>query len=288
MIVCDDGAPRNAASHAMHNYLSRDGMDPSELRRAAREEIERYDAATFLACTVNAVERTDDGFRATTLTGDILEARKILLAVGIADSLPRLGGFEAMYGRSVFHCQYCDGWDAYDQPLAVLSEGAGGFRQALMMLGWTRDVVLCTQGPSGLTDEQRTTLEGHQIVVHEQPVVRLEGADGRLDRLIFADGTSIARRILFFHGDVSLSSDLPARIGCAFTDQGRIEVDEGQRTSVAGVFAAGDAARRRGQHPSTQVLLAAASGALAGIALHQELMHEDFGLTPALPRAVEV
>jgi thioredoxin reductase len=78
---------------------------------------------------------------------------------------------------------------------------------------------------------------------------------------------------------------LPARLGCALTEQGRIEVDEGGRTSMPGVFAAGDAARRPGQHPSAQVILAAASGALAGIALHQELVHEDVGLTPALPRA---
>jgi thioredoxin reductase len=286
VVICDDGAPRNQASHAMHNYLSRDGMDPAELLRAGRDEISRYPGARFLRCTVDDVQRAGDGFRATASTGEVIEARKVLLAVGIKDWLPPIAGFDEMYGRSVFHCQYCDGWSARDLPLAVLSEGPGGFRQALMMLGWTRDVALCTQGPAGLTVDQRAALEAQAIPVCEQPVVRFDGSDGQLERLLFADGSSLGRRVLFFHGDQALSSNLPVRIGCRLTSQRRIEVDEGHRTSVDGVFAAGDGARRPGQHPSTQVILAAASGALAGIALHQELMHEDFGLTPALPRAV--
>jgi len=122
VVICDDGAPRNQASHAMHNYLSRDGMDPAELLRAGRDEISRYPGARFLRCTVDDVQRAGDGFRATASTGEVIEARKVLLAVGIKDWLPPIAGFDEMYGRSVFHCQYCDGWSARDLPLAVLSE----------------------------------------------------------------------------------------------------------------------------------------------------------------------
>ena len=268
----------------MHNFLSRDGLDPAELRRLGSAELERYPGASLFNSTVTDATRMDSKFQVMLSTGEAIAARKVLLAIGIRDWIPPIAGFDDMYGRSVFHCQYCDGWESRGQPLAVLSEGAGGFRQALMMLGWTSDVVLCTQGPCGLTDDQHAALQARGIGVYEQPVVGLEGADGQLERLVFADGSALARRILFFHGDVALSSDLPVRLGCTLTDQGRIEVDEGQRTSVDGVFAAGDGARRTGQHPATQVILAAASGALAGIALHQDLMHEDVGLTPALPR----
>src|SRR5438132_12287771 len=146
-----------------------------------------------------------------------------------------------------------------------------------MLLGWSKDVVFCTNGPSELTAEERAHLAAQGITVNEQRVARLEGAGGQLERLVFEDGSSLARQALFFHGAVRLSSPVPGRIGCAMTEQGRIEVDEGGRTSVPGVFAAGDAARRAGQHPTTQVILAAGSGALAAIALHQELMYEDSG-----------
>jgi len=285
VVICDDGMPRNAASHAMHNFLSRDGMDPAELRRIGREELQGYAPARFVACTVEDAQPAGTRFHVVASNGETIAARKLLLAIGIRDQIPQLAGLEPMYGTSVFHCQYCDGWESCDKPLAVLAQGTPGYRQALMMLGWTKDVVLCTQGPSQLTPEQRATLQDRAIEVYEQPVVRLEGDGGRLERLVFADGSTLARRILFFHGDTPLSSPLASRLGCALTDQGRIEVDEGGRTSVDGVFAAGDGARRRGQHPATQVILAAASGAQAAIALHQELMSEDVGLTPALPRA---
>src|SRR4029077_4738150 len=152
-------------------------------------------------------------------------SRKLLLAVGIKDVVPRIDGFEALYGNSVFHCFYCDGWEIRDQAVAVFSEGAGGYRTALMLLGWSSDVVLCTNGPSGLSDAERPPLAAQGVALHEQTVTRFEGVDGRLERLLFEDGSSLAREALFFHGAAGLESTLPARIGCAMTELGRIQVD---------------------------------------------------------------
>jgi len=285
VLVIDDGVPRNEASHDMHGFLSRDGTNPAELRRIAREQLGAYPTVAFRAATVSGAELTTRGCRVH-IPDDVIETRKLLLAIGVKDWLPSIAGFERFYGWSVFHCPYCDGWESREQPLAVVSQGAGGMRQALNLLGWSSDIILCTQGPAGLDDEQRTLLASHGIMVYEQAIVCLEGEGNRLRQLRFSDGVTVARRILFFHGDVALSSTLPVQMGCALTEQGRIEVDEAGRTSLPAVFAAGDAARRPGQHPATQVILAAASGALAGITLHQELMHEDVGFTPALPRAM--
>jgi len=269
----------------MHGFLSRDGLDPSELRRIGRTQLEAYSSVQLVHGAVEDVQTRGDTFSLTAPDGAAIHARKVLLAVGIKDALPAIAGFEPLYGNSAFHCFYCDGWEVRDQAVAVFSEGASGYRTALMLLGWTRDVVFCTNGPCELTGEERSHLAGQGITLNEQRVARFEGVGGQLERIVFEDSRTLARQVLFFHGAVGLDSTLPERLGCALTDQGRIEVDEGGRTSVPGVFAAGDAARRRGQHPSTQVIFAAASGALAAIALHQELMYEDVGLVPALPRA---
>jgi thioredoxin reductase len=284
-LVVDGGSPRNAASHAMHGFLSRDGLHPAELRRIGRDQLEIYPSVQFMHDAVEDVQTSGQQFSVVVGHGDVIRARKILLAVGIKDALPAIPDFESFYGISAFHCYYCDAWEIRDQAVAVFSGGASGYRTALMLLGWSQDVVFCTNGPSELTGDERSHLAAHGVEVNEQRVVRLEGAGGKLERLVFEDGSTLPRQVLFFHGPVGLDSPLPASIGCALTDQGMIEVDEGGRTSVPGVFAAGDAARRRGQHPSTQVIFAAASGSLAAIALHQELMYEDFGLEPALPRA---
>jgi thioredoxin reductase len=281
----DEGEPRNAVSHAMHGLLSRDGLEPAELRRIGFEQLGQYDSVQLIPGGVDDAQAVGNGFHVVTTRGRSVEARKLLLAVGLQDVLPQIDGLVALYGRSVFHCFYCDGWEVRDQPVAAIGEGTGGYRLTMMLLGWTRDLVLCTHGAKGLAAQERAHLAAQGVEVKEQRVVRLESADGHLEQVVFEDGSSLARRAVFFHGPVKLASSLPAGLGCALTDQGRIEVDEGGRTSVPGVFAAGDAARRPGQHPAAQVVLAAASGALAGIALHQELVHEDVGLTPALPRA---
>jgi thioredoxin reductase len=267
----------------MHGFLSRDGLDPAELRRIGHEQLAQYDSVQLVPGGVDDAQATGNGFGVMTTHGHSVEARKLLLAVGLQDVLPEIEGLVALYGISVFHCFYCDGWEVRDQPVAAIGEGTGGYRLAMMLLGWTRDLVLCTHGAAGLAAQERAHLAAQGVEIKEQRIVRLESADGHLEHVVFEDGSSLTRRALFFHGPVKLASSLPARLGCTLTDQGRIEVDEGGRTSIPGVFAAGDAARRPGQHPAAQVVLAAASGALAGIALHQELVHEDVGLTPALP-----
>ncbi len=288
VLLIDAGEPRNAASHAMHGFLSRDGLDPAELRRLGCCELKTYSNVQMASGLVEDVTMTVDGFDVLSSVGDVVSTRKLLLAVGIRDALPRIAGLAPLYGRSVFHCPYCDGWEVRDQPIAVLGDGSSAFRQALLLLSWSGDVVLCTHGSSGLQPEDRAQLVKEGIPVCEKRIARLRGRHGQLDCIVFEDGSSLERRVLFFHGATELSSSLPAKMGCVLTAAGRIQIDETGRTSVAGVYAAGDAARRTGQHPATQVILSAASGALAAIALHQELMQEDVGLPPVLLGAASV
>src|SRR4051794_34923890 len=123
VLVCDTGRPRNAASHAMHGFLSRDGMAPLEFLTIARDQLRRYDTVELWDIEVTAAECREGRFHVTLANGTTLEARKLQIATGVADNVPDLPGFHELYGRSVFHCPYCDGWEVRDGGLAVYGRG---------------------------------------------------------------------------------------------------------------------------------------------------------------------
>ena len=283
VLVLDAGQPRNATSRAMHGFLSLDGLDPAELRRLARLQLEAYPNVDLVSAAVTEVSGSNGAFEIIASRGDVITTRKVLLAMGIQDDLPDIDGFTDCYGRSAFHCPYCDGWEFRHQSIVVLGTGAGGLRMALLLLAWSPDVVFCTDGPADYSPEDRALLATQGVSLEERKIARLGGKDGQLERVVFVDGESLSRRALFLHGPTRIDPAPIQKLGCLTSDAGRIEIDEGGRTSVPGVYAAGDAARRRGQHPVSQVILAAASGALAAITMQQDLMQEDVGLTPSLP-----
>jgi thioredoxin reductase len=270
VLVCDAGHPRNAASHGLHNYLTRDGADPAEFLRVGRAELQSYDTVKLLTMEVRNARRLGSGFEVTLSNGECAITRKLLIATGVVDDLPKLEGLESFYGRSVFHCPYCDGWEMRDQPLAIYGQGENGLGLALELILWSSDLVLCTDGPSGLSVEDLERLTRHQIALREERILRLEGRDGVLDQIVFADGTTIKRRGMFFSTGQRQGSNLPEKLGCEFTEQGCVATDEYEATNVAGLYVAGDASRL-----VQFVIVAASEGAQAAVAINKELMKED-------------
>jgi thioredoxin reductase len=199
-----------------------------------------------------------------------MTSRKVLLATGVVDDVPEIEGIAAFYGRSVFHCPYCDGWELRDQPLAVYGRGENGAGLALELLLWSRDLVLCTNGPSELSEHLRQRLLKYNITVNENPIERLEGSDGTLERIVFTDGEPLARRAMFFSTGQRQGSELARKVGCEFTEQGCILTGEYENTNIPGLYVAGDAS-----HRSQFVIVAASEGAQAAVAINKELMQED-------------
>jgi thioredoxin reductase len=220
--------------------------------------------------TVMGIDRRDDGFRATLLDGEEVECRKVLLATGVVDKLPDLEGIEDVYGTSVHHCPYCDGWEHRDGRIAVYGSGARGAGLAVAMKTWSRDIALCTDGPSHLTGKTRQKLHRNGIDVYEKKISRLEATLGKLDRVVFEDGTNLPRTALFFSTGNVQRSELPASIGCKLTPKGAVRAGRDQRSSCAGIFVAGDAAE-----DSQYVMVAAAEGAKAAMNINAELNRED-------------
>jgi thioredoxin reductase len=271
VLVCDAGQPRNAASHALHCFLTRDGVEPTEFLRIGREQLRPYDSVTLQEVEVADAIPVGEGFEVSLGDGTQHRCRKLLLATGVVDQVPNIVGIERLYGRSVHPCPYCDGWEWHDQPLAVYGRGEKGCGLALMLTLWSTDLVLCTDGPADLSGEQCTQLARHNIAVHEQPIARLEGtADGLLERIILTSGEALVRRALFFNTGQHQCSPLAAKLSCELTDKGGVATGEYEvTTNVPGLYIAGDASR-----DVQLVIIAAAEGAKAAFAINKALLHE--------------
>lgn len=270
VLICDSGKPRNARSHALHGFLTRDGIEPAEFLRIGREQLRMYETVELQDVKVTDAQRNREGFELTLNNGERVRSRKLLLATGVVDDIPKIEGIDEFYGRSVFHCPYCDGWELRDQPLAVYGRGENGVGLALELLFWSADLVLCTDGPSEISPEDSQRLIQHNISVRDEKIERLDGDDGVLERVRFVGGTEISVRAMFFSSDNRQASDLPQKLGCDFTDQGCVSTGEYETTNVPGLFVAGDASRL-----VQFVIVAAAEGAQAAVAINKELMKED-------------
>jgi thioredoxin reductase len=270
VLVCDDGHQRNRASQAMHGFLTRDGMPPAEFLRTAREQLRPYETVELRDITVTDA-RCEEGRFITTLEGGAsITSRKLLIATGVRDNLPDIEGLRERYGRSVFHCPYCDGWEVRDQRLAVYGREEKGYGLALELTAWSRDVVLCTDGPSGFDDTKRGRLERNGITLREDRVLRLEGADGALERIVFEAGEPAHAGALFFTTGQHQRSPLATRLGCEFNDKGTVRTGKYETTHLSGLYVAGDASRA-----VQWVVVAAAEGAEAAFAINTDLIKED-------------
>ena len=277
VLLCDVGAPRNWWSRELHGFLSRDGTPPAEFLRLARDELRRYESVELRHADVTDAARTADGFTVRCADGTLLRSRKLLLATGVVDELPEIEGLAPLYGLSVHHCPYCDAWEWRDQPIAVYGRSEPGADLALALTVWTGDLVLCTDGPGDLTEHLRERLDAAGVLLREEPVLRLDGADGQLERVVFADGSGVARRALFLAVGQHQRSDLPHRLGCAFTERGAVDTGKCEAANVTGLYVCGDASRE-----AQFVVVAAAEGAEAGMAVNQALLREHFA--PGAPQ----
>ncbi|WP_199621964.1 NAD(P)/FAD-dependent oxidoreductase [Paenibacillus alkalitolerans] len=268
----DNNRPRNAVTHASHGFLTRDGVSPAEFRRIAYEEVLRYPSVAYYRAKVSDVSKLQDGFRIIAESGEPIRSRKLLIATGLKEIFPDIPGLTEMYGKSLFHCPYCDGWELRDQPLIVVSESPRVYYMAKLLYNWSRDLVICTNGRSVLTDEQKQVLASRNIIVTEQTVAAFHGSEGKLRQVEFTDGSRIERRGGFVTPQWLPQVVFREELGYEATELGGILTDESGKSSVPGLFAAGEAASGAPSH----LIVAAAAGSTAAVAINTELMEEDF------------
>jgi thioredoxin reductase len=240
VLVIDGGRPANEMVSAVGGLLAQSSTSPKELRRTGRQQLAEFPTVGVRDGDVLDARRIGDEF-VVTLEHEEVRARSLVLAHGLRYDPPPLPGIRPLWGHSVFHCPFCDGWEVRDRPLAVHGNGRAAARSALVVAGWSRDVLLCTDGPADL-DGERPMLEAAGVRIREDPIRRLVGDGERLRRIEFLDGAPEHRDALFVRTIREQPNDLAASLGCELGPGGTIVTDEDGRTGVAGVFAAGDAA----------------------------------------------
>jgi len=282
VLVLDGGEPRNAPSSGVHYFLTRDGTPPEELLRIGREQLEPYPGVELREARATGAAGSDDGFEVALEDGTVVVARRILLATGVHDELPERPGFGELWGRGVYHCPYCHGWEVRDRPLAVLAETEHLATQTALIRNWSRDLVALTDGADGLDADTRSRLAALDVPVKEERISHLEGdTEAGLRRIFFEDGSRIEREGLFYAPPQRQRSDLAESLGCEMEAMGRLSaVVKGdpmtRETSVPGVYVAGDAGT-----VLQGAIMAAASGASAAAFLNHSLISEDAELAPS-------
>jgi thioredoxin reductase len=253
----------------MHGFLSRDGWPPGELLSAGRDEVRGYGGKVADGAVTELVPCGTSGFWVLLADGQRVAARRLLVATGMRDELPDIPGLRDRWARDVLHCPYCHGYEVRDEQLGVLGGSPEAVRYAQIVRQWAADVVFFV--PSGiLTAAERSQLVARAIGIVEGTVKRVLVKDDHLCGVEMGDGRTIPRRALFVPPRFVPNNDLIVRLGCDIDQDGWVAADANGRSSVPGVWVAGNLA-----NPRAQVITAAGEGSAAAIAINADLVDED-------------
>lgn len=269
VLVFDTAQYRNKQSHGMHNYLTRDDILPSDFISICQKELEKYSVQLLHKKIISASKNEEGNFVAKDDEGRSYHSKKLLVATGLTDTIPPIPGFKEMYGRSVFHCPYCDGWEVRDKKLGVYARNKEGWELALALKGWSDFVTLYLDGKNKIKPNQEEQLKANKIPVVRLAFERLEGKDGQLQKIVFKNGEKQECDALFFVNGYTQQCNLAEAFGCNINKKGVVVTNRFQQTNIDGLYVAGDASK-----DMHFVVVAAAEGAKAAVIINKELQHE--------------
>jgi thioredoxin reductase len=269
VLVIDSGAPRNAPASHMHGFLSRDGMPPAELLAAGRAEVTGYGGRVVTGTVTDVTSCESTGFHVLLADGTRVTGRRLLLATGLGDELPDIPGIADRWARDVLHCPYCHGYEVRDRRLGVLGWTPGAARYAQIVRQWSDDVVYFTAGEL-LTATDRAHLIARQIAVVDGSVARILVDDDRLTGIETTGGRTVARDALFVPPRFRPHNALIHRLGARTDEDGWVATGSTGRTSVPGLWVAGNLS-----NPRAQVITAAGEGSAAAIDINADLVDDD-------------
>lgn len=269
VIVFDTKKPRNARSHGIHGYLTRDGILPDDLLSIGRKELDQYKVELEFDEAVRA-EWGGSAFEVKLASGKIVLSRKLLVATGVTDIIPPLHNIDDFYGASVFHCPYCDGWEVREQALAAYGKGSKGIKLALTLQTWSDDITLFTDGSGRLKRKDQQKLAKAKIKVRSSRIIGLHGENGRLSHIELADGQRVPCNAMFFSTGFEQHCSMVKELDCRMSKKGVVKTDKQQHTNIKGLYVAGDASV-----DMHMVAVAVAEGMKAAIAINKELQEEN-------------
>lgn len=267
VLVIDSGQRRNCYALHSHGFLTQDGSEASAIAAQGRAQLQAYPNVAWIEETAVAAAAEGDCFRVTLPNGGNVLGRRLILATGVIDELPPIEGLAGRWGKSVFHCPYCHGYELDEGNIGVLATSELSMHHALMLPDWGRVTFLLNNAFEPDT-AQLAALAQRGVRVERTPVARI---DGKAD-VVLGDGRRLPMAGLFVLSRVHSASPIAGQLGCALEDgpAGKfVRTDAQKASSVPGVFCCGDMARAAGN-----VALAVADGAIAGVAAHRSLIAE--------------
>jgi thioredoxin reductase len=265
VLVLDDANPRNAVADFSHGFITRDGERPGEILASAHRDLIAYPRVRFLKAAAARAEKIGDSFFVTDASGEVHAGKRLILATGVFDELPDVPGMRERWGKSVFVCPFCDGWEVQDKVIGVYAKGRDAVELAQELRGWSSRLIVFMEREE-LTPDDRLWIEASNSTVK---IGRLRAISAPDNTLCFADSERVRCDVLFIGAPLAQHSPLFAALGCSL-DDGLIAIDKKCRTSVSGCYAAGDAVTMR-----HQIIIAAASGAASAITLNSELLESE-------------
>jgi len=279
VVVIDSGDPRNWETRGINGFLGHQGIRSPELRKIGRAECAEYGVDFVRGIVDTALNETGELFAVQLRDGTEIESRRILLAIGIKDVWPAIPGLGDCYGETVHVCPDCDGYETRDKNTVVIGKGRKAVGMALALATWTKQLVICTDGaPPDMDQHLLDQLKALNIPVLDQPITCVKSENKEIRGLELEGGMSLDCERLYFAIGQYPADDLGAQLGCKRDPMGRLVIDDRNHTSVKNVYAAGDIA------PGPQMaIVAAASGAVAAIAIHASLVPQSRKLPELLP-----
>ena len=276
VVVVDSGDPRNWETRGINGYLGHHGIRSPELRAIGREEGAKFGVDYVSGIVEEAINETGELFTIRLREGAVIEAQRILLAIGIKDVWPDIPGLDRCYGETIHVCPDCNGYETREKKTVVVGKGRKAVGMALALTTWTSKIVICTNGEKpDMEQKLLDQLKALNIPLLDQPIKCVVSKSSEISGIDLDGGMSLDCERLYFAIGQYPADDLGAQLGCKRDEMGRLVIDERNHTSVKNVYAAGDIA------PGPQIaIVAAASGAVAAIAIHASLLPETRKLPP--------
>jgi thioredoxin reductase len=269
--ICDDGRPRNKPSSHVNNFPTRDGIHPNEWRKLAQKDLEKYRTIQSIAASVLSIRGSDGEFSAVLSTGQKIRTKKVILAYGVQDRVLPVPGFVDLWGKAIFHCPFCHGFENRGKALGFIANGEFAFHALPVIADLASNLIVFTNGKSKFNHEQNELLKNRNIEVVEDRLKEIHRDGERLVSVETESGGVIAREGLFYAPELPfrLKSNIGSTLGCQKTEFGFYKVNEKNETTIPGVLACGDNATI-----AHSVLLASASGVMAGSSTVFQLLSE--------------
>ena len=272
-ILFDNDNPRNAVTQESHGFITRDGIKPQEFREIAHKDIGKYPSIIYEKKEISSITKKDQLFELVTSNNELYQSKTIIISTGLKDVLPDIDNIYEYYGKSLFNCPYCDGWELRDKPLAVIiEEQTQGFHFIQTIYNWSKDLIVCTNGKPILNPDQKRLIHNKGIKIIESKIKNFEGKNGQMEKIHFENGESLIGKGGFVLPQPIQASDFAKKLGCEYNSSGGISVDFYGRTNVPGVHAAGDAS----VFAPAQLIIAAADGLKTAAGVNRDLIQKEF------------